>query len=387
MTAKIKVPRIRFGEFGDEWKERKLWEIAKIYDWTHQTPKYVEKWVKFVSVEDINNIENTKKFITNEAYNKFKIKPQKNDILMTRITAWIIGATSIVKNDNPLWYYVSLALIRIILQEKYSVNFVEKYINSNYFKHELFKRIIHVAFPKKINLWDINDCTINLPSLPEQQKLASFLSSVDEKIENIKEKKEKLEEYKKWVMQKIFKQEVRFKGENWEEFEDWEERRLGEVCNITTWKLDANAMIKNWKYRFYTCAKEYFQIDKYAFNTEALLISWNWANVWYIHYYKWRFNAYQRTYILDWFQENIIFIKYFLEKNLSRRILAEKNEWNTPYIVLWTLSKMTIKLPSLLEQEKIADFLSSIDEKIVKVSEELEKMDEFKNGLLQGMFV
>ena len=79
--------------------------------------------------------------------------------------------------------------------------------------------------------------------------------------------------------------------------EDWEVVNLGRTCTqVTTGKLDANAMKESGEYRFYTCAKDYCQIDTYAFDTEALLVSGNGANVGYIHYYKGEFNAYKRTY-------------------------------------------------------------------------------------------
>jgi len=84
-------------------------------------------------------------------------------------------------------------------------------------------------------------------------------------------------------------------------------KELGEVCEIKTWKLNANAMVENWKYKFFTCAEKPFLIDNYAFDTEAILISWNWSQVWHVNYYKWKFNAYQRTYILDNFLNTNIF--------------------------------------------------------------------------------
>jgi type I restriction enzyme S subunit len=225
------------------------------------------------------------------------------------------------------------------------------------------------------------------PTLPEQTKIANFLTAVDEKLTALKQKKTLLEQYKKGVLQRIFSQEIRFKDENGNDFEDWEKKKLGEICKIKTGKLDANAMVENGEYRFYTCAKDYYNIDKYAFDTEALLISGNGANVGYIHYYKGKFNAYQRTYVLDGFDEKIIFIKYFLDKFLHERIDSEKKEGNTPYIVLSTLSEMKIKIPSFAEQTKIANFLSAIDEKIGLCSVQIEKMGVWKKGLLQGIFV
>jgi type I restriction enzyme S subunit len=145
-------------------------------------------------------------------------------------------------------------------------------------------------------------------------------------------------------------------------------------------------MTENGEFRFYTCAKDYYKIDKYSFDTEALLISGNGANVGYIHYYKGKFNAYQRTYILDKFNENIIYIKFYLDNFLYLRINSEKKEGNTPYIVMSTLSEMQINLPHLNEQTKIANFLSTIDDKINHCQVQIEKMEVWKKGLLQKMF-
>ncbi|MFZ9181371.1 MAG: restriction endonuclease subunit S [Rickettsiales bacterium] len=166
-----------------------------------------------------------------------------------------------------------------------------------------------------------------------------------------------------------------------------ENEKIGNLCKITTGKLDANAMVENGQYRFYTCAKDYYFIDKYAFDTEALLISGNGANVGYIHYYKGKFNAYQRTYVLDQFTQDIFFIKYYLERNLSKRIATEKKDGNTPYIVLSSISEMAVMLPKdKKEQQKIADCLSSLDELIETEDKKLEALQRHKKGLMQELF-
>ena len=95
----------------------------------------------------------------------------------------------------------------------------------------------------------------------------------------------------------------------------WKTMKLGDVCTtITTGKLDANEMCQDGEYRFYTCAKSYYFIDTFAFDDEALLISGNGENVGYVHYYKVKFNAYQRTYVLLRFKESIHYVKYFLDQ-------------------------------------------------------------------------
>ena len=238
-----------------------------------------------------------------------------------------------------------------------------------------------------LNTTSINNVDIALPSKEEQTKIATFLSAVDEKISQLTQKHALLSQYKQGMMQKLFSQQIRFKADDGSEFGEWEETELGKHCQIKTGKLDANAMRPNGEFRFYTCAKEFYLIDEYAFDTEALLISGNGANVGYIHYYKGKFNAYQRTYVLDQWQQNIIFIQYFLEQFLKERIYGEKKEGNTPYIVLSTLSEMPLLLPCLEEQTKIANFLSAIDQKIEVVAQQIERAKQWKKGLLQQMFV
>ena len=191
--------------------------------------------------------------------------------------------------------------------------------------------------------------------------------------------------YKSFLVSSLFKKGLSTTIFN--SLRDFEEYRLGKICNITTGKLDANAMIDNGKYRFYTCAKEYSLIDKYAFDTEALLISGNGAYVGYIHYYKGKFNAYQRTYVLDNFSQNIQFIKCYLEENLAKRINSEKKEGNTPYIVLSTLSDMVIKIPSKENQIKISNIINCHNKKIELEENKLLKLQELKKGLMQSMFV
>lgn len=177
---------------------------------------------------------------------------------------------------------------------------------------------------------------------------------------------------------------IRFKG-----FEgEWLKRT---ACNIVgrfrTGKLDANAMVSNGKYRFYTCAKDYFHIDTYAFDDEALLISGNGENVGYIHYYNGKFNAYQRTYVLTDFSQNILFIKSYLEARLKNRINKEKSIGNTPYIRLDTIRDMEIAIsPKMEEQQAIASYFTTLDSQISASTSRLASLKQMKAASLQAMF-
>lgn len=221
-----------------------------------------------------------------------------------------------------------------------------------------------------------------LPPLPEQTRIVAVLDTWDKAIEKLNKKIAIKKQIKKGLMQDLLTGKKRLKG-----FDDkWKFTNLGKTCNeIKTGKLDANAMVENGKYRFYTCAKDHCFIDNYAFDNEALLISGNGANVGYVHYYKGKFNAYQRTYVLYDFIENILFIKYLLDLFLKTRIKEEVREGNTPYITMDTLTDMNLKIPSFQEQTAIAEILTYADQEITKLENKLSILKDQKKYLLNNL--
>lgn len=381
------VPKLRFPEFNVNWEKKKISEISKISRGkSKHRPRnasilYGGKY-PFIQTGDIREAD---LYITsyNQTYSEEGLKQSKlwdeNTLCIT--IAANIAETAILKIKAC---FPDSIIGLIPFEDKSNVYFIKYQFDK--FKIDIQKLSQGVA-QDNLNQEKLSNIIFNIPSLPEQQKIASFLTSVDERLTLLSQQKEKLELYKKGVMQQIFSQKLRFKDENGKDYADWEEKKLGEITKITTGKLDANAMVENGEYRFYTCAKEYYKIDNYAFDTEALLISGNGANVGYIHYYKGKFNAYQRTYVLFNVTESYFYLKYYLDCHLLKRIHREKKDGNTPYIVLNTLTDMKIDIPCLEEQQKIASFLSAIDVQIEGVSMKIEQTKIFKKGLLQQLFV
>lgn len=422
MKEQMNVPTLRFSEFHNQWLVHKLHSIANINDGTHQTPNYVKKGVQFVSVENIKDLKRTSKFITPEAYEKgFKIKPQIGDILMTRITAGVIGATAIVTDNEPLAYYVSLALIRETKGN--SIPYLAQRIESTLFKRELYKRTIHVAFPKKINLSDIGECLVSLPSYPEQQKIAAFLSKVDEKISLLSEKKAKLTEYKKGVMQQLFNSKwqqqdgklvfipptLRFKADDGSEFPDWEEKRLGSLADLTSSKRVYFSDYSEDGVPFFR-GKEISEIRKGIIPDDVLYITrkafeefkskygapvegdilvtavGTLANILRV---TGEFEFYFKDGNLIWLRNpkcDSKFLSILMEAN-KHELLKTAIGSSQKALTIVELKKIVFKMPSLEEQQKITMFLSSIEEKVRLDNFELEKAKEWKKGLLQQMFV
>lgn len=117
------------------------------------------------------------------------------------------------------------------------------------------------------------------------------------------------------------------------------------MCSITTGSLDANAAVLNGEYAFFTCDKVPKQIDKYAFDGDAILVSGNGSQVGHISAYNGKFNAYQRTYVLMDFTIVSSFAKILLEKALPTKIESECFGGAIPYIKLDTLKKLKVMLP------------------------------------------
>lgn len=232
-----------------------------------------------------------------------------------------------------------------------------------------------------INAAEYSSLQLPVPPLAEQRKIAEVLGLWDKAIEKQLQLIEQLTLRKRGLMQQLLTAKRRLPGFSG----PWKEVKLGEICNITTGKLDANAMEDNGIYPFFTCAKDVYKINKYAFDTEALLISGNGEYVGYVHYCKGKFNAYQRTYVLDKFQDNIFYLKYTLQYYLPKRILQTKSSSNTPYIVIGTFQDMIILEPSKAEQTAIAEVLTAADREIELAQQKLELLRQQKRGLMQQL--
>ena len=162
--------------------------------------------------------------------------------------------------------------------------------------------------------------------------------------------------------------------------------KLGQLCSIKTGKLDANAMTDNGEFPFFTCAREDYRTDTYAFEGDSLLISGN-GDIGIVKRYNGKFNAYQRTYVLQDFTQDIAYIQCFIEHHLPKRVLKEKNVGAMPYIVLSTLSEMPIILPQTYIQNAICKTIGAISELINIEEKILVKFEQQKQCNLSMMFI
>ena len=386
----MNVPKLRFKEFNDEYKSIKLKDVSEIYDGTHETPNYVEKGVKFVSVENISNLLETTKFIPESDYNKYKIKPKYNDVFMTRIGD--IGTSSIYKSDEKLAYYVSLALLRTKDNHILIPDYLNQHIKNNSFQKELYNRTIHVAFPKKINTGEIGECSINLCSDKEQLKVSNFLSLLDKKIELQTKKIEDLKLFKKGLIQKIFSSnnlsEVKIKDlgtiitgttPSKENKNYWND---GTIAWITPTDINYERDISN---SITSLTKEGLKKGRFVPKNSILVTCI--ASIGKNAVIKVDGSCNQQINAIipnNKFNSNYI---YYLMEYISPYLQSIAGTSATAIVNKETFERIKVKVHNYNDQSRIDKYLSSVETKILLEDKLLNKLIKLKKGLMQSMFV
>ncbi len=249
-----------------------------------------------------------------------------------------------------------------------------------------------------LNRNDVHDYLAAIPSIPEQRKIADFLTAVDRKIGYLIQKKALLEDYKKGVMQQLFTQAIRFKDDHGNDFPDWEDKKLGEVSAFINGRAyKQNELLSEGIYpvlrvgNFFTNPEWYYSDldlpeDKYC-DTGDLLYAWSASfgpRIWnggkvIYHYHIWK--------VIPSKKISKLFLFHLLDWDVERIKNAQGNGIAMIHVTKGAIEERPLKLPSLPEQTKIADFLSSLDRKIESVATQITETQTFKRGLLQQMFI
>jgi type I restriction enzyme S subunit len=417
-SEKVKklVPELRFKGFEDEWILKKLAEVADIIGGGTPDTTIKEYWngeIQWFTPTEIKSdyVSNSFRTITELGLNKSSAKklPIGTILLTTRAT---IGEVSIALKECS----TNQGFQSLIARSGNNNVFLFYWIKEN--KYELTSRANGSTFPE-ISKTAIEKISLNIPSIPEQQKIASFLSSVDAKIQQLSRKKELLENYKKGAMQQLFSGKLRFKDENGKEYADWEEKRLGDFvlsykggapltpsdftkepgCEVIPKKgiaIGGRLVIDNetptyCKQAFYEAYSKSIIDNSYLITTLRDLVP-SGPSIGYIV----QFNS-KNKYILaqgvyglkiDENKLNREWVIQFSNTIEYRKIMQTIMVGSTQvHIRNEEFFKVELKLPSIKEQQKIANFLSSIDSKIESTTQQIIQTQTFKKGLLQKMFV
>ena len=396
-TEMKRVPKLRFPEFTDDWEQRKLGEVAKYRNGkAHEND--ISEQGKYIVV-------NSKFVSTNGDVCKFsdkQIEPLFKDeiafVLSDVPNGRAIARTFLVDKDAK--YTLNQRIAGITPNENVCPYYLYILMNRN----KYFLRFDDGAKQTNLSVTDVMNFAGYYPSTEEQYKIGDFFRYIDNLITLHQRKLEKLKELKKGLVQKLFSQEVRFKADDGSEFPKWEEKKLGDVTsqykvrnkkrlpleiysvnNIVGfipqseqfddagYLKDTDTSIymvvppKHFAYNparldigsiGYQCLDHDVQVSSLyeVFETSDLVndrFLWSWFHTYYFN------NVVKRL------QEGGVRLYFYYDK----------------------MQEVKIRLPSLQEQQKIADCLSSLDDGIAKQKATLAAWEELKKGLLQQMFV
>jgi type I restriction enzyme S subunit len=419
------VPELRFKEFEVDWNTKKLGEIYKInaggdIDVNHVSQIKTEKYQYPIYA----NARKGKGFY---AYSDiYKVEPNTVTIAGRGAHLGIAHA-----RDHRFYPIVRLLVLKPLNEE--DIRFSECAIN----RINLFKESTGVP---QLTAPQISGYQISFPTLPEQQKIASFLSAVDDKVQQLTKKKKLLEHYKKGVMQRLFcpnhdsldlhdeqdyksekNQEnlinpkksrlrpLRFKAENGNPYPDWEEKRLGEVFGVIRGKGISKDQLKdNGETKCILYGQLYTTYSEVVFNVVSrtdtnegvlsmkgdLLVpsstttttGIDLANVTALNEEGVLLGG-DISILRSKNDTNNVFYAYYLSNHKKYEIAAFAQGSTIVHLSYNHFKVMRIDIPVIEEQQKIATYLSSIDTKIEVVNTQITQNQTFKKGLLQQMFV
>lgn len=405
------IPTLRFPEFEGEWEEKKfkdifLFSTGKNIKQKEASPEFETPCVRYGELYHMYNE------VIYEIINKTSLPKSEltfsvgNEILLPSAgeAPLDIGSASALTLKN-IAIGRTINILRPIKDDIYSQILVSYYINQ-----KLRKKIATLAKGVSIsNVYnsDLKTLKLNLPTLPEQQKIATFFTAVDDKIQALKKKKALLEQYKKGIMQQLFSQAIRFKDEKGKDYPAWEEKRLGEVATLISYGIGSAAIPfdgKN-KYLRITDIDEGTNtfiprpltspggvIDKkYYLKKNDIVFARTGASVGKSYLYnvddgKLVYAGFLIKFSIVDADSTFIFLNTLTYK-YKKWVAVMSMRSGQPGLNAEELKSYEINLPSLPEQTQIANFLTSIDKKIEQVQAQIARTSAFKKGLLQQMFV
>jgi type I restriction enzyme S subunit len=404
-TKEAVQPAIRFHGFNGEYLRTRLGECSSFISKGTTPKKFTPDGIRYLRSDCVGDgyVDPGPCLFIDERTHTSALKRsqlQAGDVLFA--IAGSIGKVGVVKEEHlPANTNQALAIIR--LKETVSRDLIVQMLQS----HVVFDYVrlnTSVGAQPNLSLEQVGNLAVSLPTLPEQQKIAAFLGAVDRKIQQLKRKQALLEQYKKGVVQQLFSQELRFKREDGGEFPEWEEKRLGDVCEIAGGGTPDTDVPEYWNgdIQWFTpteikgkyVSKSKRTITKLGLQkSNAVLLP-----VGTILFTS-RATIGEISFATEECATNQGFQSVIVSKGTSSEFVYQWILWNRQAFLTKAqgstfieLSKkemveIPIQLPSLEEQTRIAGFLMALDAKVAGVAQAVAAAQRWKKGLLQQMFV
>lgn len=409
-------PQLRFPEFEGEWEYTQIEKYFEFKNGLNKEKEYFGRGTPIINFMDVYKLNSIQKkdilgLVELSESEIQRYSALKGDVFFTRTSETIhdIGMSATLIEKIPNCVFSGFVLRARPLSNKFAPLFTSFLFNVESVRKEIVTKS-SMTTRALTSGTSLNKVYFKFPKeLKEQQKIASFLTAVDTRISLLSHKKEKLELYKKGVMQKIFNQEIRFKDAHGNSFPDWEEKKLGEII-----KVQGGFAFKSSKFltsgvpviRISNISNEHNYIDdrnlvyykeqqndkNYTIHKGNLLIAMSGATTGKTSIYNKEKKAYlnQRVGLFKGIYSNLHYpfiTQYVFSSSFKTNLKSLLVAGAQPNISSHDIESIIIQLPTLPEQQKIASFLSALDVKIEAVEKQIEGMKQWKQGLMQKMFI
>ena len=409
------VPELRFSGFDGEWKQEKLGNIANVTSSKRvYSADYVTSGTPFFRGKEITELKNGELpsnllYIKKSRYDEFKNTfgaPANGDILITSVGT--LG--NVYKVDLEYDFYFKDGNLIWLKELKIDSSFLTFNLTRN--KENLLKN--HIGSTQKALTIDGIKKTelVVAETLPEQHKIADFLGSVDAWLDNLRGQKTALQSYKQGMMQKLFSGQIRFKDEEGRNYPEWQEVSMSDIGDsfgglsgksgddfgqgesfITYKQIFDDSIIEPEKFAQVTVAPGEKQNRAQKGDVFFTVSSETPNEVGYASVLMEDVNPYLNSFAFGFRPKSITdllpeYSRYHFRSAPFRRQVVRLAQGSTRYnISKVQFMKLVIEIPPPGEQQKIADFLTALDQTITTKADEITKVEEWKKGLMQKMFV
>ncbi len=383
-SSQLRVPKLRFKEFSGEWEDTNIGSILKIG-----------------SGKDYKHLKKGSIPVFGTGGYMLSV----NDYLYEGASV-CIGRKGTI--DKPTFINGKFWTVDTLFYTHRFNKSIPKFI-FNIFQTICWQNYNEASGVPSLSKKTIEKIKVKIPATkPEQQKIASFLTSVDKKIELLTQKEKLLKDYKKSLMQKIFSKEIRFKDDGGSKFPEWEKTKLKDISKLITkgttpkyFSEEGITFIKIEGLNGININKDKcLFIDEKTHNNELkrstleendilFAIAGTIGKVGFVRKDILPANTNQALSIVRLSDTDYLyFVLQVLQSNTMKKYIQESISLGAqPNLNLQQMGDFTFNLPTKPEQQKIASFLTSVDKKIEQVAKQLEHTKEFKKGLLQQMFM
>ena len=406
MAVKNKKPEIRFKGFAGDWEHRKFSEtFTKISNNTLSRAElnynsglaknihYGDILIKFGELLDIKRDELP--YITDDFLsNKFKSsKLQIGDVIMADAAEdEMVGKCTELVNVGEEIIVSGLHTIPSRPTQFFASGYLGYFMNSPVYHNQLL-RLMQGTKVLSISKTTLQDTAINYPiDGEEQSQIGTFFKNLDHLLTLHQQKVNKLVTIKKAMLEKMFPKnganvpEIRFKGFT----EDWVEKKIKDVCLISTGKSNTQDRVDDGIYPFYVRSPIIERSNRYLYNEEAVLTVGDGVGTGKVfHYVSGKYDLHQRVYRMFDFNDGISgkYFYYYFSNHFYDRVMAMTAKTSVDSVRYEMISEMDIEFPSQKEQILITFLFNNMDHLINLQKKELEKLKNLKKAFLEKMFV